>query len=244
MCSLVFRCWKNTRCKSEVKTGEEFSHNSSRHQLALTGAQRMSAKALCALSTPAKKTASRSTTYNSRRSHLLSTFHRTCFAIFFHNESVSTPPCLKHYHHLTSVLQFSKLADPVAWNISSTNAATTCLCRVCVEIFETTDGLGTSKAVSMLATKAVWYLEVLEMLPTLLCCGPPRAIFSTPADRNPQAALGSRQSTTIWPLSTSRCWLGILESHFLLSCQIVIGKTRRELRSEKAPPPLRTHDDM
>ena len=104
MCSSVFPCWQITRCKSEVKLENSSVGIPPRHQLALTGAERLCAKALCALSTPAKQTASRSTAYNPRRHHLLSTFHRTYIAIFFHGAGVSTPPCLKHYQHPTAAI--------------------------------------------------------------------------------------------------------------------------------------------
>ena len=88
----VFTCWKNTRYNSEVEKLERSSARiRPRHQLALTGAQRLGAKELCALSTPAEKNC----LTNARRSHLLSTLHRTYIAIFFHNASVSTIPCVK-----------------------------------------------------------------------------------------------------------------------------------------------------
>ena len=55
MCSSVSPSWRITRYKSEVTSGEGSVRIPPRHQLALTGAQRLCAKALCALSTPAKK---------------------------------------------------------------------------------------------------------------------------------------------------------------------------------------------
>ena len=195
-----------TRCKSEVKkkkTVEELSQNSSPTPARHGGCSEVECeRTLC--------------TFHSSRKRLPHEVPHTT-----HDVPICFPPCTGR----KSRSSFTTQAFPryLVCNITTSFTRATCPCCACFEIFENIDLFGMSMAVSMLAMKAVWYLEVLEMLPTSLF-GPPRVISSTPADPLPQAALGSRQSTTIWPRSTSRRWLGMLESHFLLSCQVLSGR--------------------
>ena len=87
--------------------------------------------------------------------HFSSAFHSTYLAMRPH-----PPPWRMHREYRNSVSQVSKLADPRRSCISASKAAVRCpWIPVRVRIFDTTDGLATSKAVftSKLAIKAVLY---------------------------------------------------------------------------------------